>query len=57
MKTAIEISFLFGAGMVAVGLWLLAPWLSLAIMGLLIMLSAGFAYFNEPAKPADKAKP
>ena len=54
MKTAIEISFLIGAGIFAVGLWWLAPWLSLVITGLLIMLGAGVAYFNEPTKKPTK---
>ncbi len=47
MKTAIEISFLIGAGLLAVGLWMLAPWLSLSVTGLLVMAGASVAYTKE----------
>ena len=47
IKTAIEISFLIGAGLFAVGLWWLAPWVSLTVGGLLTMSGAMLAYAND----------
>ena len=52
MKTAIEISFLVGAGLLLTGLWLLAPWLSLTVTGLLMMAGASVAYTKEQADPS-----
>lgn len=50
MKSAIEISFLIGAGTFATGLWLLAPWLALSVVGLLTMAGAAVAYTKEPTE-------
>ncbi len=47
MKTAIEISFLSGAALLAWGLWMLAPWVSLSVTGVLIMAGASAAYAKE----------
>ena len=49
MKTAIEIAFMLGAVILLTGLWLLAPWLSLTVMGLLTMAGAAVAYTKEPS--------
>ena len=48
MKT-IEISFLVGIAILAVGLWMLAPWLAVTVVGLLVAASAALAHLNEPA--------
>ena len=48
MKAAIELSFMFGAGLLLTGLWLLAPWLSLTVTGALTMAGAAVAYAKEP---------
>lgn len=49
-----DIFALFGLVLFAIGLWWLAPWLSLAACGLIIMLIAGWMALTVPeGEPVD----